>query len=201
MTGGYVNIGVVFNEDYPLISTFEKLKEFILKKGGTFLNLKYSEDIEGEKWVENEVQNNKLDVSFLDGYYISSELSGDIFNIKSESITLTVEKEANYHGFLFSIGWEDIFPDESDDSSIKTARQSIIKTLFELHKTIPFSYSFVGHEIEIEMDPNEFSSQIENNHSYPVAMVDTQSGLDIYYGSIGIDGFSKEIPRKETISN
>ncbi|MBP3950260.1 Imm64 family immunity protein [Bacillus suaedae] len=200
--GGLVNIGIVFNEQHSLVDTIGDMKAFLQHKGCRLVSVKFSEDIDGENWVEIDIHDNKLDDSFLDGYYMSVELSGSIFDSMTDEIatTLRIEKESNYHGYLFSINWGDLFPDENNELEIRHTRQKIVGTLIELYQTISYSYAFVGHEIEIELDPEEFARTIADNHSYPVAMVRAEGGLDLYYGSTGIDGFSKEVPRKESIS-
>ncbi|WP_445506264.1 Imm64 family immunity protein [Niallia sp. 03190] len=182
--GGYINIGIVFNKDNDLVETMETIRDFITKNGSEFISVKYSKDIDGEVWLEHEIQNNKVEKSFLNGFYTTFELSGSFLGLSLGELNLTIQKESNYFGFLFGIGWEYMFPKDSDDANIPVIREHIVNTLIELYKKARYAYSFAGHEIEIEMQPDEFEHLIKDNDSYPVAVVGQSNTLDVYYGAI-----------------
>lgn len=196
-SGGYVNIGAVFTEDQGDFATWGKMKEFIIKSGGQFTKLKYSKDMDGENWIQVDIKDNKIDESFLTGYYPELELSGSSLGLNTERIHLSIEKDDGYFGFLFGIEWDELFSKEKDVAKI---RNHMVATLIAIYERMPFAYSFIGHEIEIDCSPDEFEDLIAENDSYPVVMIESKGGLDIYYGNIGIDGISDQIPKKDSIT-
>ncbi|VEF46747.1 Uncharacterised protein [Bacillus freudenreichii] len=196
-SGGYVNIGTVFTEDRGIFETWSKMKGYIIENGGQFKKLKYSKNMDGENWIQLDIKDNSLDESFLTGHYPELELSGSSLGLNTERIHLSIEKDNGYFGFLFGIEWESLFSKEVDVAKI---RNHMVATLTAIYETIPFAYSFIGHEIEIDCSPDEFKDFIAHNDSYPVAMIENKGGLDIYYGTIGIDGISGQIPKKESVT-
>ncbi|RST77371.1 hypothetical protein D4T97_002465 [Siminovitchia acidinfaciens] len=196
-SGGDVNIGMVFTEEKGIFVTWSKMKSYIIKNGGQFKKLKYSKDMDGENWIQLDIKDNSLDESFLTGYYPELELSRSSLGLNTERIHLSIEKDDGYFGFLFGIEWDSLFSKEVDVAKI---RNHMVATLTAIYETIPFAYSFIGHEIEIDSSPDEFEDLIAHNDSYPVALIESKDGLDIYYGNIGIDGISGQIPKKDSVT-
>ena len=43
--------------------------------------------------------------------------------------------------------------------------------LIKMYSILPYEYSLVGHEIEIEMNSEEFVNSLKGNDSFPVAII------------------------------
>lgn len=76
-------------------------------------------------------------------------------------------------------------------------QQHIIDVLVNLYKSTNYDYAFVGHELEIEIGPENFEKGLKQNDYYPVGIVPKGTDVEIYYGVIGIDGLSTQEKKKE----
>ena len=191
--GGFINVGMVFDQKHNLVRSMNSVKDFLSQHGSNFLSVKYSKDIDGENWIEENIEDNVLQESYLTGFYNEFEVSGKFLDTNKE-LNLSIIKEDNYFGLLFNIEWE-----EMSNQNFITFQTKVVNYLIEIYRILPYEYSFVGHEIEIEMDPEEFVNALKGNDSFPVAIIGKNVELDVYYGSIGIDGFSSQAQRKEVI--
>jgi hypothetical protein len=194
-TGGYINIGMVFSNKQNIVQAFECLTDYITQKGSSFTSVKYSKDADGDSWVEQPIISNAIGVGCLSGYYTEFTLSGEFLDADFKKMSLAVNKEDDYFGFLLRINWEDISPD-----NLVPIQEHIISILIDLYKTASYEYAFVGHEIEIEIHPDEFEDAIKDNEAYPVGIIGKNDKLVIYYGTIGVDGLSSQEQRKDTIT-
>ncbi|MBD8070170.1 Imm64 family immunity protein [Bacillus sp. PS06] len=192
--GGYINIGIVFSNEQEYVRVFESIVEFVVKKGSHFSHVKYSKDIDGTIWIEQQIKNNVIEMECLSGYYIGFTLSGEFLNLNFSKIGLVITKETGYFGFLLEINWSDV----SSDNLITTQR-NIENQLIDLYKALSYEYAFVGHEIEIEIHPADYEAFIVNNESYPVGIIGRDKCVDIYYGTSGIDGLTVQEQGKKTI--
>ncbi|WP_404407973.1 Imm64 family immunity protein [Jeotgalibacillus malaysiensis] len=193
-TGGYINIGIVFNHSRQLLEVFDSIKNELIEKGSSFNHVKYSKDIDGFEWVEQQIKNNVIHQSSFTGYYTKFILSGTFLNVGIHELSLIIHKEDQFFGFLFGINWEDVFA-----RHILNTQSEMVDWLIELYQKVPYGYSFIGHEIEIEKHPNDFKTLMINNHSYPVSVIPVKGRLKIYYGENAIDGLSDQEQRIEFI--
>jgi Immunity protein 64 len=190
--GGYVNIGIVFSDKHKLLQVFDSLKNYIVQKGSKFIAVKYSKDVEGNAWIESEIDNNLIESTWLKGYYTEFRVSGLFLHSNLKEIDLLVIKENHFFGFLLGISWDEIHLNKQDD-----IQQHIIDVLVNLYKSTNYDYAFVGHELEIEIGPENFEKGLKQNDYYPVGIVPKGTDVEIYYGVIGIDGLSTQEKKKE----
>ena len=196
--GGFVNIGLVFNEKKNYIQVLKSTLEFFIQNGSELLDVKYSIDKDGESWIEKKIKGEELDELVTSGYYLTYGISGESLGVNSNKVDLTIIKEADYFGFLLNIKWDDLFPDNTE--KVGEITEQLVSTLITYYKSVDFSYSFIGHEIEIEMPPVEFEHVILENDCYPVAFIGRKNKrLEVHYGSLCIDGITSQVQKQEVI--
>ncbi|MBU5209915.1 hypothetical protein ELP67_18935 [Bacillus safensis] len=186
--GGYINIGLVFFETIYIPDTFRQLIDYLVQKDMSITKVKFSQDPDGETWIEHSIKENIIKENDFSGYYIEFELSGSKLN----DMTINIQKEAGYVGFVLSLNWTEVVSHD-----VIHLQQEIIRCLVDLYHTITFEYAFIGHEIEVEIHPNEFEKCLLEQHAFPVALIGKGDHIDIYYGDVAIDGLSSQERRIE----
>ncbi|WP_144496488.1 Imm64 family immunity protein [Bacillus safensis] len=191
-TGGYINIGLVFYEDIHIPNTFRQLIDYLLQKDMSIKKVKFSLDPDGETWIEHSVKENIIKDDDFSGYYTEFELSGISSDRKGR--TINIQKETGFVGFVLSLNWIEVVSHD-----VIHLQQKIIRCLVDLYHTMTFEYAFIGHEIEVEIHPDEFEKCLQDQHAFPVALIGKGNHIDIYYGDVGIDGLSSQERRMECL--
>ncbi|MBB6603007.1 hypothetical protein HW432_11990 [Bacillus pumilus] len=188
--GGYINIGIVFYEAIHLPNTFRQLSDYLAQKEMSITKVKFSQDPDGEMWIEHSIKESIIKDDDFSGYYMEFELSGSKLN----DMTINIQKEAGYVGFVISLKWTDVV-----SHNVIRLQQGIIRCLVDLYHTLTFEYAFIGHEIEVEIHPDEFEKCLQEQHAFPVALIGKGGHIDIYYGDVAIDGLSFQKRRRECL--
>ncbi|MFP7272902.1 Imm64 family immunity protein [Bacillus safensis] len=188
--GGYINVGIVFYEAIHIPNTFRQLIDYLVQKDMSITKVKFSLDPDGETWIEHSVKENILKDDDFSGYYTEFELSGSKLN----DMTINIQKETGFVGFVLSLNWTEVVSHD-----VIHLQQEIIRCLVDLYHTFTFEYAFIGHEIEVEIHPNEFEKCLLEQHAFPVALIGKGDHLDIYYGDVAIDGLSTQERRRECL--
>ncbi|MFC0562223.1 Imm64 family immunity protein [Halalkalibacter alkalisediminis] len=190
--GGYINIAQVFNDNGNIQDKLEATLQYFVKQGSTILKVKYSKDADGENWAEREVTANQLEI---DGpcYYLSIEISGEILGINI--FFLTTIHEEGFFGFLINIEWEELFP-ENGKNDLQSTTNQLVKNTANLYKETGFAYSLIGHELEIEIHPDDISGESD---SFPVVLIGAEEKLEILYGPFCIDGLTEQKAKREVV--
>ncbi len=188
--GGYINIGIVFYEAIHLPNTFRQLTNDLAQKEMSVTKVKFSQDPDGEMWIEHSIKENLMKDDDFSGYYMEFELSGSKLN----DMTINIQKEAGYVGFVISLKWTEVVSHE-----VILLQQGIIRCLVDLYHTLMFEYAFIGHEIEVEIHPDEFEKCLQKKHAFPVALIGKGDHIDIYYGDVAMDGLSSQERRMECV--
>ncbi|MEH7792998.1 Imm64 family immunity protein [Bacillus safensis] len=190
--GGYINVGIVFYETIHLPNTFRQLSDYLTQKEISITKVKFSQDTDGETWIEQSVKENIIKDDDFSGYYTEFELSG--LGSKLKEMTINIQKEADYVGFVLCLKWAEVVAHD-----VVHFQQGIVRCLVELYHTLPFEYAFIGHEIEAEIHPDEFEKCLQEQHAFPVALIGKGNHIDIYYGDVAIDGLSSQERRIECL--
>ncbi|AMM99270.1 Imm64 family immunity protein [Bacillus pumilus] len=188
--GGYINIGIVFYETIHLPNAFRQLADYLAEKEMSITKVKYSKDSDGEIWIEQSIKENIIKDDNFSGYYTEFELSGSKLN----DMTINIQKETGYVGFVICLKWTEVVSHD-----VIHLQQEIIRCLVNLYHTIMFEYAFIGHEIEVEIHPDEFEKCLQEQHAFPVALIGKGDHIDIYYGDVAIDGLSSQKRRRESL--
>ncbi|MGG1961593.1 Imm64 family immunity protein [Bacillus pumilus] len=188
--GGYINIGIVFYEAIHLPNTFRQLTNDLAQKEMSVTKVKFSQDPDGEMWIEHSIKENLMKDDDFSGYYTEFELSGSKLN----DMTINIQKETGYVGFVISLKWTEVVSHE-----VIHLQQGIIRCLVDLYHTLMFEYAFIGHEIEVEIHPDEFEKCLQKQHAFPVALIGKGDHIDIYYGDVAMDGLSSQERRMECV--
>ncbi|WLP59627.1 Imm64 family immunity protein [Bacillus pumilus] len=188
--GGYINIGIVFYETIHLPNAFRQLADYLAEKEMFITKVKYSKDSDGEIWIEQSIKENIIKDDNFSGYYTEFELSGSKLN----DMTINIQKETGYVGFVICLKWTEVVSHD-----VIHLQQKIIRCLVNLYHTITFEYAFIGHEIEVEIHPDEFEKCLQEQHAFPVALIGKGDHIDIYYGDVAIDGLSSQERRRESL--
>ncbi|MCM2985976.1 Imm64 family immunity protein [Bacillus safensis] len=188
--GGYINIGIVFYETIHLPNAFRQLADYLAEKEMSITKVKFSKDSDGEIWIEQSIKENIIKDDNFSGYYTEFELSGSKLN----DMTINIQKETGYVGFVICLKWTEVVSHD-----VIHLQQEIIRCLVDLYHTFTFEYAFIGHEIEVEIHPNEFEKCLLEQHAFPVALIGKGNHIDIYYGDVAIDGLSSQERRMECL--
>ncbi|MCY9672291.1 Imm64 family immunity protein [Bacillus pumilus] len=188
--GGYINIGIVFYETIHLPNAFRQLADYLAEKEMSITKVKYSKDSDGEIGIEQSIKENIIKDDNFSGYYTEFELSGSKLN----DMTINIQKETGYVGFVICLKWTEVVSHD-----FIHLQQEIIRCLVNLYHTIMFEYAFIGHEIEVEIHPDEFEKCLQEQHAFPVALIGKGDHIDIYYGEVAIDGLSSQKRRRESL--
>lgn len=188
--GGYINMGIVFYEAIHLPNTFRQLSDYLAQKEMSITKVKFSQDPDGEMWIEHRIKENTIKDDVFDGYYMEFVLSGSKLN----DMTINIQKETGYVGFVISLKWTEVVSHD-----FIHLQQEIIRCLVDLYHTLTFEYAFIGHEIEVEIHPDEFEKCLQEQHAFPVALIGKRDHIDIYYGDVAIDGISSQERRRECV--
>ncbi|MGA3880077.1 Imm64 family immunity protein [Bacillus pumilus] len=190
--GGYINIGIVFDEAIHLPNTFRQLSDYLAQKDISMTKVKFSQDPDGETWIEHNVKENIIKDDAFSGYYMEFELSG--LSSKLKEMTINIQKETGYVGFVLCLKWGEVVSHD-----VVHLQQDIIRCVVELYHTLPFEYAFIGQEIEVEIHPDEFEKCLQKHHDFPVGLIGKGDYIDIYYGDVAIDGLSPQKRGKECL--
>lgn len=188
--GGYINIGIVFYETIHLSNAFRQLADYLAEKEMSITKVKFSKDSDGEIWIEQSIKENIIKDDNFSGYYTEFELSGSKLN----DMTINIQKEAGYLGFVICLNWTEVV-----SHNVIHLQQEIIRCLVDLYHTMTFEYAFIGHEIEVEIHPDEFEKCLQDQHAFPVALIGKGNHIDIYYGNVAIDGLSSQERRMDCL--
>ncbi|WP_144519768.1 Imm64 family immunity protein [Bacillus pumilus] len=188
--GGYINIGIVFYETIHFPNAFRQLADYLAEKEMSITKVKYSKDSDGEIWIEQSIKENIIKDDNFSGYYTEFELSGSKLN----DMTINIQKETDYVGFVICLKWTEVVSHD-----VIHLQQKIIRCLVNLYHTITFEYAFIGHEIEVEIHPDEFEKCLQEQHAFPVALIGKGDHIDIYYGDVAMDGLSSQERRRESL--
>ncbi|WP_144493248.1 Imm64 family immunity protein [Bacillus pumilus] len=188
--GGYINIGIVFYETIHLPNAFRQLADYLAEKEMSITKVKYSKDSDGEMWIEHSIKESNMKDDDFSGYYTELELSGS----KLKDMTINIQKEAGYVGFVISLKWTEVV-----SYDVIRLQQGIIRCLVDLYHTLMFEYAFIGHEIEVEIHPDEFEKCLQEQHAFPIALIGKGDHIDIYYGGVAMDGLSSQERRMECV--
>ncbi|MFY0328979.1 Imm64 family immunity protein [Bacillus sp. YIM B13410] len=174
---------MVFYDDIHLITTFHKLTDYLTKKGMSITKVKFSQDANGEAWIEHDVKENKIKNNYLEGYYTEFELTGTCLKYT----TINIQKEAGFVGFVVYLKWTEVVSHD-----VVRIQQEIVQCLVELYHTLPFEYAFIGHEMEVELHPDDVEMSLQKHHAFPVVLIGKGDYLVIFYGDTLIDGLTTQ---------
>ncbi|MEK4185281.1 Imm64 family immunity protein [Bacillus sp. FSL K6-1145] len=183
-------MGIVFYEAIHLPNTFRQLSDYLAQKEMSITKVKFSQDPDGEMWIEHRIKENTIKDDVFDGYYMEFVLSGSKLN----DMTINIQKEAGYVGFVISLKWTEVVSHD-----VIRLQQGIKRCLVDLYHTLTFEYALTGHEIEVEIHPDEFEKCLQEQHAFPVALIGKGDHIDIYYGDVAIDGISSQERRRECV--
>ncbi|WP_226340811.1 Imm64 family immunity protein [Bacillus safensis] len=173
-------------------NTFRQLIDYLAQKDMSITKVKFSQDPDGETWIEHSVKENIIKDDDFSGYYTEFELSG--ISSDRKGMTINIQKETGFVGFVLSLNWTEVVSHD-----VIHLQQEIIHCLVDLYHTFTFEYAFIGHEIEVEIPPNEFEKCLQDQHAFPVALIGKGNHIDIYYGDVAIDGLSSQERRIECL--
>lgn len=184
MSGGYVSIGMVFEQAEGARSVIPELMSFLLLHGHSFQTVSYSEDADGERWITVPATASSVIEAVSSGWYATVEMTTAIAH---EKVQIRFTETASAAGFLMDIPWEAFI--RLDHA---TVTNQVANGLIGLHSAAPFRYAFGGHELEIEHSPSAFESMITERTDFPLSIVAFDDHFLIAHGTIGMDGITPQ---------
>ncbi|MCK0470383.1 Imm64 family immunity protein [Halalkalibacter sp. APA_J-10(15)] len=191
--GGYINIAQVYIDKRDMFSNLKYTLNFLIKEGSVIRTIKYREDSENLIEIKD---NDDLQLP-TEWNYLMIEITGEAFQIEGD-FSLTVFNENGFYGFLYDIEWEGILND-GDSSDVHLITEELLRVLIKLYNYTKYNYCLVGHELEIEIHPNELQRVIEDPDVMPVSIVEKNNLLEVYYGNYSIDGITEQEKKRKSI--
>lgn len=183
LLGGYLSIGLVYEDINSISRELKGLVTYLQKENINLTEVQYSQDEDGEQWVENKVNNIDINYNSLkDKYYLSLEMVGDLFRIGTQNFVIRVNRENGFFGFLIDIEWQQLIDKDKEEIS-----KRIVNSLIKLIKFTDYDYAFCGHEAEIEYSPTHVK---KIKDIFPITLLNLKNKLELIYGEFNIDGIS-----------
>lgn len=198
-SGGYINIALVFSDNDAIIPNLCSYLSSIIAQGSRLMKVRYSLDTDGEHWVEEDIVDDEIDLNIFSNFYPSLTLSGDAFDVRSNDVHLTPVIVNHFHGILIDIRWDDIVPRSGSIDELNVQTDRIIRCLARSYFSTPYSYAVVGHELDVEIAPEDFELKIGRSGVFPLALRGDKSVLHVYRGSFHLDGLTPQTMRQEII--
>lgn len=196
-SGGYINIALVFSDNDAILPNLRSYLSSLIEQGSRLVKVRYSLDTDGEHWAEEDIIDDKIDLNVFSIFYPSLTLSGDAFDGKSKYVHLTPVIANHFHGFLIDIRWDDIVPRSGSIDELNVQTNRIIRCLTRAYSSTPYSYAVVGHELDVEIAPEDFEVKIGRSGIFPLTLRSDKSVLHVYRGSFHLDGLTPQTTRQE----
>lgn len=195
--GGFVSIGIAFTKGSGLSRTLKAVCEELIDGNGSIISMSYSEDEDGN-WVTVRPEEAELDMVHSQ-YYGSVRLTTARFGQRDQVVTVSLRDELELDGQLIDLSYEDVFDGASSAVSHVELIKSVERFLIDLYRRMPFAYAVAGHEVELDWAPETFHREIESMGYLPLSVVPMEGRINIYYGSIGLDGMTPQPNRMNKI--
>ncbi|MCC5892040.1 Imm64 family immunity protein [Exiguobacterium sp.] len=198
-SGGFVSIGMAFAKGNGRDQNLRIVCEALMITGGRITRISYSNDEAGNEWVAIEPKDANPDLSHI-RYYGTVTLTTNRFGRINQVVTVSLKDELNFDGLLIDLDWEDVFTDTNDTESIASITTSIERLLLDVYQRIPYAYAVAGHEMELDWAPDSFPTSANWLDMFPLSIIPSPEGVAITYGSISIDGMTRQSKKKLSIS-
>ncbi|WP_405079901.1 Imm64 family immunity protein [Paenibacillus chitinolyticus] len=158
--GSYINVGLVYSSTEANEAHLKKLIELLIENEGRIENVKFCEDVDGERWVQYDFPHNDPAIfeKLTRSYYGHIDLFADLVPFKGLNVEIEIEKCEGYSGFLVSFRESEMLPDYSEES-LETATETVVKLVAEIYPALQFDYAFCDLEAHIEFSPREFKPE------------------------------------------
>ncbi|WP_214753331.1 Imm64 family immunity protein [Exiguobacterium sp. s16] len=196
--GGFVSIGIAFTKGIGLSRSLEAVCEKLIDGNGRIINTSYSEDEGGSNWVTVRTEEAAFDVSHSQ-FYGSVRLTTTRFGRRDQIVTVSLRDELEFDGLLIDLDYEDVFPDETKSKSHVEISKYVERLLVDLYGRVPFAYAVASHEMEWDWAPATFHREIESMGHLPLSVVPVDGGINMYHGSIALDGMTPQPNRMNKI--
>lgn len=201
--GSFISIGFVYNnwQMEKIVIELENLTKYLITNNGSILNIKYSKDVDGEKWIEYDHIGNILEENIFEsiamGFYGQIELNCNMFDLNNLKVTIRLQKEeSGYFGFLFDISEDDLIKKNTLEE-LNSITEKVIDYIVDMHNIISYEYAFCDHEGEIQYSPEEFRKIDEQTYSVVILPMyeNEENTFNIIKSSWHIDGLTERIEK------
>lgn len=197
-SGGFVSIGIAFIKGSGVVRNLQLVCEALMRDGGKIEGLSYSKDEDGSNWVTLRPEEAEFDV-LHNQFYGSIRLTTTRFGRRDQIVTVSLRNELEFDGLLIDLDYEDVFPDATQPKSHVEISKYVERLLVDLYGRVPFAYAIAGHEMEFDWAPATFHREIESLGYIPLSVVPVEGGINMYYGSIALDGMTPQPNRMNKI--
>lgn len=191
--GGFITIGLVFDDLKTINSELIALVYYLQKKELLIHNLKYSKDTDGIYWMEESEDlkfNEKVCEKMIKNYFPTLTLKGKFINDKEIKFNMILEKfEVKGFCFLFEIEMSELF-DVVHKIELELYTNLIIELFKDLFKCVKYSYGYCDHEAYID----DYSDAINSQKSmFSIFVRAINNNLNFELAPWQIDGLSERI--------
>lgn len=201
--GSYISIGLVY-DGLVLEQARIQLKNLIshiISDLNAVKGIKMSRDISGKEWIGYNY-NNKCKIDdlcrlLIENYYGQLNLKCNLFGLNQLNITVHIEKEQDYFGFLLDISESELLK-TGDLEEINNMTEKIIDFILDLHTTLTYDYAFCDNEAEFQYSPREFRRL--KSAVYSIAVIPSigkqENSFDVIKSNWHINGLTtRHVPR------
>lgn len=204
--GSYISIGLTYGivrrsanliyDDLTIDKIEKELKkliEYFLDSDGIIKNIKYSEDLEGEKWKEINSSSpffpKDCYKSFSRGFYGEIAVHAGVLKGEGVDLIMRLEKQSEFFGFLLDIKEEDILETHSKEE-IEYVTEELIATMMRIYKYSKYDYAFCDHEAEFKYSLLSLKKLEENTYSIVVIPNSNNNLFTVIKSDWNIDGLT-----------
>jgi hypothetical protein len=184
--GSYISIGLTYGiekfedlvYDNPtldrVIQELRNLIEYFMNHNGAIKEIKYSEDIDGENWIEINPSSffscRNCYKNFCSGYFGEIILHSDVLISKGLDCIVRLYKENDFFGFLLDLQEEDILISKSYSiEEIDYMTKELISIMINLYSYSKYDYAFCDHEANFKHSPQNI--EIIKEYVYSIVII------------------------------
>lgn len=187
--GSYIGIGLIVDNKSCIKekSAIQRILEYFILRNGKLVNIKFSEDEDGNDWKN--IENPNLDEidSFLNKYYLNINLICDILD-KGNIVINTYYKKLDENIFGLLIDFEEqVFINDYPDERIEEITNGFINLLVDLYMVVKYSYAFCDQEAMIKYTPENIE---EAKSKYSILLIPHYNKMEIIENGWNIDGLT-----------
>ncbi|BCN29440.1 Imm64 family immunity protein [Anaeromicropila herbilytica] len=191
--GSYISVGFIYDKISidNIKNKMKSLIDFIVSKKGEIKRAKICKDIYGDEWIEYELNDNtQIDnmlVLLAEHYFGQIEIETNLFDLMNLDITVHVEKEEGYFGFILDISESAFYKDSLN--MVNSYTDKFIDLMKKFYKCSAYNYAFCDNEAEIKYSPLAFRNL--NKRVYSLAILPVHNNnLRVIKSEWNIDGIT-----------
>ncbi len=190
--GSYIGMGFIINNELNSRrkSDIQMILEYFISKSGKLINVKFSEDEDGNSWKDIKEPNIESVDKFLSKYYLNFNLICNILDKKDVIINAYYTNlSKDFCGLLLDFDVE-YFLKGCPDEKIEEKTNQFINLMIDIYNVVKYSYALCDQEAMIKYTPKDIE---EAKKKYSLLLIPHYSKMEIIKNSWNIDGLTDRV--------